>query len=358
MHVGLLTNRAWLDEELTPFQHLVVGLIDERMRVAQVVPEGISEDDLSAFGDQVGWRESRWPILNNRRVAQLADELTGLGVNLLHAVDGRLWRGGLKLAGLMDVPIILSANAWMDVRLAQQLLPGLDPTRVAVTAATEPISRAIRQHLPEEMLLSLIQTCVHSHAPRAYQVDPEQAICVVVSGNGEMDPDYTTLLQGVAEFARQHPASQFFFDGQGSGQHQIWKTASSMGLLSNISLTPRRLGHRELLLRAHALIHPQALGRARSLTLRAMARGLPVIAREDPVLDYLHHGQTAVVLDDPSAEDWARQLGWLIDRADEASALGLSANQWVKQHRSSSVQIGAFLDVYRRITGETLAFNA
>lgn len=180
---------------------------------------------------------------------------------------------------------------------------------------------------------------------------------MIVSGNGVWDADYESLLGGIARFVERRPMSQFFFDGQGSGQHQIWKAASSMGLLGNISLTPRRLGHREMLLKAHALIHPQALGRSRSLTLRAMARCLPVIARHDPYLDYLIDGETAVVLNEPEPSDWAAELERLATDARSAGELGRSAMRWVKQHRAMSAQVAGVLDTYRRMSGQTIPFS-
>lgn len=358
MHVALLTNRAWLDEELVPFQHLVVGLIDERVRVAQVVPEGVSAEDLSGFGEHVPWRESSVPALNQYRVSSLDDPLGGLGVDLIHALDGRMWRGGLKLAESLGVPIVLSACSKLDIKLAQRLLPGLDPARVAVTAATEPITQAIREAAGPDLLVVDIGTGVHTHNVEPPTPGEGQALCVIVSGNGVWDTDYETLLGGIGLFIERHPVSQFFFDGQGGGQHQVWKAANAAGLLGNISLTPRRLGHREMLLRSHALIHPQALGRSRSLTLRAMARGLPIIARHDPYLDYLIDGETAVVLDEPGPERWAEALDRLVNQTRASADLGRSAMRWIKQHRTTSQQVAGVLDVYRRMAGQTIPFRS
>ena len=356
MHVALLTNRAWLDEELIPFQHLVVGLIDERVRVAQVVPEGVAAEDLSGFGEQVSWRESSVPALNQHRIGGLDETLGGLGVDLVHALDGRMWRGGLKLAESLQVPIVLSACSKLDIKLAQRVLPGLDPARVAVTAATEPIAQALREAAGPDMLIQAIGTGVHSHNVEPPTPAEGQALCVIVSGNGVWDGDYEALLGGISQFIQRQPMSQFFFDGQGGGQHRVWKAANTAGLLGNISLTPRRLGHREMLLRSHAMIHPQALGRSRSLTLRAMARGLPIIARQDPYLDYLVDGETAVVLDEPDAERWATELDKLANQTRSSAALGRSAMQWIRQHRTTSQHVAGVLDVYRRMAGLTLPF--
>lgn len=356
MHVALLTNRAWLDEELIPFQHLVVGLIDERVRVAQVVPEGVSTEDLSGFSEQVTWRESSVPALNRYRVSNLDEPLGGLGVDLIHALDGRMWRGGLKLADSLSLPIVLSACSKLDIKLVQRILPGLDPARVAFTAATEPLAQAIREVSGQDMLVETIGTGAHTHDAQPPTPEQGQALCVIVSGNGVWDTDYEALMGGIGTFIERQPMSQFFFDGQGGGQHQIWKAANAAGLLGNISLTPRRLGHREMLLRSHALIHPQALGRSRSLTLRAMARGLPVIARHDPHLDYLIDGETAVVLEDPGPERWATELDRLVNQTHATAELGRRARLWIKQHRTTSQQITGVLDVYRRMTGQTIPF--
>jgi glycosyltransferase involved in cell wall biosynthesis len=357
MHVALLTNRAWLDEELIPFQHLVVGLIDEQVRVAQVVPEGIAPDDMSAFGECVAWRETAVGMMNRYRIAQLDETLGELGVDLIHAMDGRLWQGGLKLAEALDVPIVLSACSMLDIPLAKRVLGRADPSRVAVSAATEPITQAIRQAAGDDLLIQTIPTGVHRHNVDPPSPQTGHELCVIVSGNGVWDADYDGLLGGIALFVKRRPMSQFFFDGQGVGQHQLWKAASSMGLLGNISLTPRKLGHREILLRAHALIHPQALGRSRSLTLRAMARGLPVIAREDEYVDYLIDGETAVVLDNPGPGEWFTQLDRLVTDTKSTTELGRSAMRWVKQHRQTSHQINEILDIYRRMAGQTIPFS-
>src|SRR5690606_29911364 len=86
MHVALLANTAWLDEELAMFRHLVVGLIDEQVRVAQVVPEEMAGEEFSAFGDRITWRPSRWGMVQRQRLTSLATRLDRLGIDLIHAL--------------------------------------------------------------------------------------------------------------------------------------------------------------------------------------------------------------------------------------------------------------------------------
>ena len=59
MHVALLANTAWLDEELATLHHIVVGLLDESVRVVQALPQGRAEGEIVSFGTRLSWRERR-----------------------------------------------------------------------------------------------------------------------------------------------------------------------------------------------------------------------------------------------------------------------------------------------------------
>jgi len=112
-----------------------------------------------------------------------------------------------------------------------------------------------------------------------------------------------------------------------------------------------------LLLRADVLVHPQTSGRMRGLTLQAMAHGLPVVARQDPMVDHLIDGETARVLELPDAEDWQRHLADLVNDPAQRRSLGLAARQWVNQQRLASTSVAQALHAYRTLTGATLAFE-
>src|SRR5690606_12930504 len=144
-----------------------------------------------------------------------------------------------------------------------------------------------------------------------------------------------------------HPQTQYFLDSQGRDPHALWRMAEHFGLLANMSMEPRRLGHRELPLRADVLVHPLAQRRNRSPTLSAMAAGSPVVARQDPWLDYLVHDQTAWTIDEPDPRQWERWLSRVIEHREEAAALSQRARQWVSQHHVASQQVEATLAAYR-----------
>ena len=357
MHVALLANTAWLDEELPILKHLIVGLIDERIQTTQVIPKSIHHSEFTPFVGHLDWNEIKLypPVLskmiNRIRIAKLAEQFQHKQIDLIHALDGRMWHGGLMLAKKLDLPLILSANSHYDIQTARHIRTKFDPTTTIFTAATEPLLNKLEQTLQGAAPAHWVPTGIYRATGAEHDREIDEFPSAIVSGNGRYDVHYQALLRGIAEMIRIHPNAQFFFDGQGVDQHAIWEAAARLRLLQNISIIPRRLGHRELLLRADVLIHPQPLGRARSITLQAMARNMPVLAQQDPWLDYLIPDETAWTLPVSSASDqtWTRLLLRLVEQPDAAKALGNSAREWVTSNRMASQQISKFVSLYNTL---------
>ena len=354
--MALLANTAWLDEELSLFHHLIVGLLDEQVRVTQVLPDGLAMEDSRLFSDQVFWSESRIRILNKHRLARLGQQLDGRSVNLVHALDGRLWPGAAALADQMNLPVIFSAGSHFDVKLAEKMASTINPQRSAFVAATEPIGLAIREKLDPTIVVETILPGVHPGSVQARRRKSDDALCVVVSGNGVLDDYYQSLMQALGLFVKKHPDTQFFFDGQDSDQHRIWQIAKRLNLLANMSFIPRRLGHREVLLRADVLVHPQPLGRSRGLTLQAMARGIPIIAYQDAWLDYLIENETAWIVSDSNPQSWLEYFSRLIEVPGACQELGKREQSWIREYRLASDQINRILDLYRGLAGVAIPF--
>jgi len=354
MHVALIANTAWMDEELASLHHIVVGLIDESVRVVQVLPRGRAEGEVVSFGTRLSWQEGRRRWRNRRALRQMVPPLREEGVGLVHGLDGRVWRSSLDIARQIEVPVVLSANSIYDVSLARECSSQLVPGQSAIVCATQPLTNLIEQVVGDRTLVRFIPPGVHT-GNLAERRD-EEAPCIVISGNGGYDSYVGALLEGAKQVVAVQPDLQLFFDGQGADPHQLWRAISRNGLLTNSTLIPRRLGHREVLLRAGALLHPQPQGRARSLTLRAMAHAVPVLACADPVLDYLIDGQTARVLYDPTPDAWARALVGFATKPGIWRGLGQSAQQWISENRLASNQLELLLHTYRELTGEPIAF--
>ena len=354
MQIALIANTAWLDEELTTLHHLVVGLLDESVRVVQVLPTGRAEGETVSFGTRLSWRERRGKVRNRRALNRLAEPLKQQGVELIHALDGRQWRAALDLSRQLSVPAVLSANSGMDIELATRISGRLVPGQHAVLCATEPLRQLVDQAIGSAVPVRHVPFGVHVGKPAPHTDD--ETPCIVVSGDGGFDEYVLHLLQGAKQAIEQHLDLQLFFDSQRQDPRAMWRAIRRQGLLANSTLIPRRLGHREILLRASALVHPQPLGRARSLTLRAMSHAVPVLACADPLLDELIDGQTARVLHEPSADTWAKILMSVASEPAPWRELGTTAQQWVGQHRLAATQLERLISTYRHLTGEPIAF--
>lgn len=361
MHAALLANTAWLDDELTAFQQLTVGLIDEQIRLTRIMSEqlggaGIGLGNSSLLGTKLTWNESKFAAVNHRRLVKLCDAIDREGVELIHALHGELWQPAAVIGDQLDLPVVFNAASFDDVRQAGRLVRQLNPTRSVFCATTEPIAADLRARTQNLVRVETVVPGVHVGDPAANQRTPGEAPCLAVCGDGVMDDQYQQLLEGIALVVADRPEVQFFFDGQRTDQHQVWKAAQRLNLLGNVSFVPRRLGHREMLLMADALVHPQRLERSRSVTLLAMAHAVPVLAAADEALDYLVPEHTAWVIDEPSAAAWADLLMRLVAHPDDATDLGLRARAWVHDERLASDQIERMLALYRSTAGTPLPF--
>ncbi|MEX0774115.1 MAG: hypothetical protein WD042_00230 [Phycisphaeraceae bacterium] len=373
MHVALLTNTAWLDEELAMFQHLVVGLLDEQVQVALVVPDRLPESSEEGLVQSIVWRDSRWPLMRRHHLVNTAADLARRGVDLIHALDGRLWDGALRLGERLEAPVILSAYSALDLALLDRLEERIDHTRVMFAAGSEPLAKALADRLGPTGLVRYVPPGIHvppmSDLPKS--ADPgspggpgsprspegqDQTTCIVVAGSGAIDDDYQALLEALQQIVSENAQVQLFFDSQFSDQHGLWQAARRFGLLANMSLVPRRLGHRELLLWADVLIHPQPLGRTRSLLIQAMARGMPVLARQDPWLDCLVDEMTCWTVEQAQPKVWVALIHRVMQEQRRARVLGHAARQWVRENRQVSDQVTRTLGMYQRIAGQPIKF--
>lgn len=338
-------------------RHMVVGLLDESVRVVQVVPESLEQEELSSFGQRVTWRESSNAWLASRRLAGLSRTLQESGVTVVHALDSTTWRGAMTLAHRLNVPTVLSIWSAQDITRAQQTMRGrLVGQRPAFLAPTQPLARELAKVLGPDSLVQVSPPGVHVTELGVNEERDDVTFCAVISGDGNFDSDYEALFTALRPVVKSFPQAMFFLEGQGHDQHPLWQAAKRFGLLANISMVPLRLTHRDLLLRADVLIMPQALGMARTLPLRVMARGKPVLARIDPWLDYLVDQETAWLVEQPTPAAWEALLMRLIERAGEAVALGESARQWVSRRHVAAKQVAQMLAMYRRVTGEGYKF--
>lgn len=356
MQVALLANTAWLDEELSSFRFLAVGLIDEMVNVVQVVPDRLPITDAIQFGEFITWQDTGWAWLRRHRLRQLVAPLAKSDVDVIHALHGDIWDAALVVAEALDIPAVLNIGDQADAERLAKLQKQIEKVRVAFSATTAPLARIPAEVLTGDAMVDVVHQGVHlgeaSAGPRA----EERPLCAIISGAGAIDEDYEALFNALCRIVADHTEVQFFLDAEGDDPHTLWQLAQKLNLLSNMSMVPHRLGHREVQLEADVIIHPQALGRSRSLTLQAMARAVPVLARDDAWLDYLLDDETAWLVDDAEEDQWERLVRRVIESPDDARQLGQRARMWVGKDHLASQQVAGSLALYRKVTGEDMKF--
>jgi len=338
------------------FRYLVTGLMDEGVRAAQIVPEHLPADDSNMFSDRLTWRESRWPFLSRRRLLALAEPIDKLGVNLLHALDGELWSAAMQLGELLNLPVLLEISGADELPLIEPLLLARDETPLAFAACTTPLRDAANQVAPEDVPVVYIPPGIPRRDIEHVPSEDPAAVCVAITGVGDAGEAYDALFAAMQTVIRQHPQMQFFLSTHGKQGHELWQSVQRFGLLANLSMVPRRLGHNELLLGADAILQPHAVRRPRGLILQAMAHGLPVIAQADRWVDYLIDDQTAWVIERPDVRRWEQLLRALIESTEDCRALGGRAAEYVRTHHKMSEHIRATLDIYEQLAAEAIKF--
>lgn len=347
MHVALLADATWLSDEPGALRALVVGLLDEQVQVMQIVPEGMGESATSVFSRQVSYRPSRLGWLARRRMKRLASVVAEAGVEVVHAMDGRLWRDAVTLAQATGAAAVLRLSSIHDVPLARGVLTGANVPKLAFTATTEPLVAALRQAIGPGLRIERIAPGVHvPEEPVARRAQPD-APCLVISGTGRYDGQYAALIGSLRRYVQTRPMAQFFFESRSADQHGLWRAGARAGLLQHMSLVPPQIPREQFLLHADALLQPQAAGRSSVMTLLAMASGVPVIALADPVLDYLIDGQTAWVVDQAEEHRWTARLEQLDAEPGQLAALLETARQWCRKRHLVSHRVAQVISVYR-----------
>ncbi|QNN24182.1 glycosyltransferase family 4 protein [Planctomycetales bacterium ZRK34] len=359
MKVALISDPLWLMQELTTLRRMVVGLVDEMVRVVRVVPQWVEqrEDVQTMTCQQVVYGGARWRWLRDVQLRRQATPMRQLEVDVLHLMDGSLQGVGTRLAGAMEVPMVCSVWSSAEVGLLRhhpQGLPG------AYMAATPALLEAVQQRVGPHAQVVLAPPGVYStdaaqHKPLE---DPQGTLSCVVVGDGRADEHYMALLWGMAKASEKLPQLMYFFYTVSTDQHQLWQAAEKLNLLEQMTVVPFDPGSRELLMQADVVIQPQPLGSVRSLVLEAMAAGRPIISVADPVLDYLLNGKTAKVLAEPGADDWATALVNLVEQPHKYIELGAGGRNYVRQHHSASAYVTAALKLYRAVaTPENIPFE-
>jgi len=363
MQVLMLADRSFARREHAMLRRLEVGLLDEGCTLTRLVPieptgrGGRYDEGPAGVTTRLAVPLKVLPWMRKTRAKQIAQALERSRPDAVYGVGRDTWQLTCDLANQLECPAAISV--WSADLVSR--VPGSRgaSTIGAYVAPTRPLADALRDSVDPNLVCYVPQGGAIAKKPWPVFQDPNRPVALAVVGSGRDVASYRALLGGYSRLVRDNYAVHAFLELRGPQQHEIWRYAHRLEILSSISTITDAAKFRSLLTQCDALILPERYGEVRSLVLDAMAMGLPVIAAEDPFLDMLIADETALLVSDPEPDGWAVQLRKLLASPDFARKLGLAGRQYVTEQHRSSDQISALLEMFNRlIHGETIDYTA
>lgn len=387
MRVLFLADRSFAEREQSMLRRLEVGLIAEGLHVVRAVPVNA---DCSGEGEPTGLdamirymprsfplsrgslaRRLHRTILDHESLEGASDSTRS--IDLIHVWGASVWAEALELAKLTGADLAFECWSRDSIRYIRDIERR---ARALDTAASRGVWLA-----PDETILAEVERIstfwpVRSsawgvHVPPATVPSWEGAgpIAICVLSHGRDPLPCMNLLGALAAMTRAEevhegrhdreaigqrraavapPEALIFLDSKAVEDHpEIWKRAERLRLLDRLSLIEGMECRRSLVLQTHLLIEPESHAGHRSLRLDAMAHGMSVIARHDPLVGSLIDGRTSIVAATPSIEGWTTALRRVIESPAAAADLGRNARHYISEHRLAHRQVAAALDAYK-----------
>ncbi|MEM1329708.1 MAG: glycosyltransferase [Planctomycetota bacterium] len=361
MRALLLVDPIFASRERRMLARLEAGLADEGVRVLHAVPEGSTIDaDEAIFSRAIQFPESG-PFQPRRQVARALLERTvsedGGMPDVVHAFGGRSWRLAHAVASQAEAGLVLEvwrAGLATQLRRVREL-----PHKTRGIVASVP-SLGLEESVRSEaggMAVSRVPWGVL--APGDAPPRTGEIRTLMFTGSGRDAAGFHAAFDGVIRAAQSsdHPWMAFV-DADMARRAGLWKHIRADELRARVSLIDGMESRRDLVLRGDLLIQTEALGEHRSLLLEAMAYGMALVVRPDPMVDALIGGSTCVFAPEQSREAWEHSVLPLLASRSAAAELGASARKHVREHHRASAQIEALLRCYESVgAAPTLAFD-
>lgn len=339
MHVALIIDDERLVHEQPMLHRVAADLAERGCKLTAVLPELQDADEEARLDEpripaevHVSVKMKVAPWMRRSRCRALVEDLDAGPPDLVHAVGEDAWTVALDLSRAVDRPATLELWSAAQVRRVPH-------SRAAAQVAgyivpTDPIAQELRRRV-DPGLVSLVPPGAELPAepcrPLAAR-DQSIALAIITSGVDVAGP--RAMLSGLSRLVRELPQIQACLELRGPGEHEIWRHASRLDLLGHISTVVDASHHQTLITGCDILVMPEPAGEVRSLILHAMALGMPILAAEDPYLDMVVGGRTAVVVDHADPDEWADNLRKLVADPTLARRIGGAARSLVaERHR-------------------------
>jgi len=362
MHIALVIDDERLYREHSAINRLCIALMAEGAELTRIVPEEHLDDEPQleqrmGLCRRFGVPFHVLPWMRASRSNAILKSLEKTQPDVIHVIGERGWQLGIDLSKTFDCPVSIELDKGSQVLRVPR---GRGVRQIAAyVAPTVPIADALRMRVDSD-LVSYVPTGV-AIPPRQRDVfeNPHDGIGMVILGRATDLGVYRAMLDALGRLTKRYPQLQLFIELPSKKSHEIWRHAQRVGLLPRLSAIGRAADHRALITRCDMAIMPQSGGVVRTIALELLARGVPVIATDDPWLDFFVEGQTATLVGGLDIDEWDGSIGRMIEHPDIARAQGSRAREWMKTHRPSSTQASTLMSTLSRaVSGTALPFEA
>lgn len=362
MHVLLVTSADRIEHEGAMLDRLADGLIASGHALTRVVPVP-AESGPNEFAARSRRAERvlvtpfpALPWVRRAHARRLAELMERQRPDVIYASGTDAWRLAIDLARALDRPLTIEMWSMRQLRYVPR---GRAASWVAAyLAPTATMARALRSRVGPDIVGVAPLGVPLPAEPRPILEQPRQSVALAVLGKGRDIEAWRAWLRGFADALETVPAMQAFMELPVAAEREVWRILTRLDLHGYVSIIGSADRVAGLLVKCDALVVPERSGEARSLTLEAMAGGLPILAAPDPPLDLMYPAEAVVRIERASADLWAEALRELSARPDEARSRGLAGRRHVAARHRPQDQLDAIsATLERACTGGAFTFS-
>lgn len=350
-------------------RRLEVGLVDEGVVVIRAAPEGCSPEPTTGLAGELSYADDAWRLLTlapSRVLARRLLTMETLGpardegpIDVVHVFGTRAWPIGLELAEALGACVVL--EVWSGEALGR-----VDAIERRWTARLERAGGTGLWMCPDAAMDAALARIPRAweHRVSAWGVHvPAEArpgagdgcIGISILASGARSGALAPMLAGLARASTGRDDVMAFLDAAALKRRpELWKRIVALNLSSRLSVIPETEARRQLVLRADAMVCPDRLGEHRSLVLEAMATGMTLICRSDPLIEATQRQGAALIVERDDEDAWEQAFRGVIDAADHGQAVGMAAREYIRSARLAHGQIRAALDAYAAMVSEPI----
>jgi glycosyltransferase involved in cell wall biosynthesis len=273
-----------------------------------------------------------------------------IGASLVHTCDLYANIFGLPAAMLAGVPVRIANRR--EILTGDKSRAQLAAQRWAYRAAHAVVanSGAARDQLEiEGVPRRRLQVIANGLDLSRFTPQPPPAAIrrIVTVANLRAEKGHDTILAAAPAILARHPDATFTFAGDGPRREALELLARALGVGGRVRFLGECQDVAPVLAAADLFVLPSRSEAFPNAVIEAMAAGLPVVAsRVGGIPEVVRHGENGVLVPADDQDALADAVLGLMDRRDQAAALGAAARRDVARDYTIDRMVERFEDLY------------